>query len=165
MSKKNSFCLFIFFTLSLLLSNCSKGPIVTDIVKGIYDSKEINKKTKSKKIKIVTGDTLDSISKKYEVTKKELIRFNKIKYPYILKPGKFVKIPVPKRYKIKKGDTLYEIAKCSSINILEIKNKNTNINEKKLIVGSVINLPYYSRYNCKLKNQKIASKKCLFDSN
>ena len=64
------------------------------------------------------------------MTKKELIRFNKIKYPYILKPGKFIKIPVSKRYKIKKGDTLYKIAKCSATNVLEIKNKNTNLNEK-----------------------------------
>jgi len=158
MRKKTFFYLFIFFILSQLVSNCSKGPVVTDIVKGIYDSKEINKKTKSKKIKIVTGDTLDSISKKYEVTKKELIRFNKIKYPYIIKPGKFIKIPVPKKYKIKKGDTLYKIAKCSSTNILEIKNKNINIIEKKLIVGSVINLPYYSIDKCKLKNKKIAKK-------
>ena len=148
----------IFCILSLLFNNCSKGPIVTDIVKGIYDSNEINKKTKSKKIKIITGDTLDYFSKKYKVTKKELIRFNKIKYPYILKPGKFIKIPVSKRYKIKKGDTLYKIAKCSSTNVLEIKDKNTNLNEKKLIVGSVINLPYYSIDNCKLKSKKIAKK-------
>ena len=159
MIKKNFFCLLTFFILSLLLSNCSKGPMVTDIVKGIYDGKEINKKTKSKKIKIVTGDTLVSISKKYKVTKKELIRFNKIKYPYILKPGNFIKIPVPKRYKIKKGDTLYKIARCSSTNISEIKNKNININEKKLKVGFVINLPYYSMDKCKLKNKKIAKKK------
>ena len=152
------FCSFIFLILPLLLSNCSKGPIVTDIVKGIYDSNEINKKAKSKKIEIVTGDTLASISKKYKVTKKELIKFNKIKYPYILKPGKLIKIPVAKRYKIKKGDTLYKIARCSSINISDIKNKNTNINEKKLIVGSIINLPYYSLVKCKQKNQKIAKK-------
>ena len=102
MIKKAFFWLTIYFILSLLLSNCSKGPIVTDIVKGVYDSSDINKKTKSKKIKIVTGDTLDSISKKYEVSKKELIRFNKIKYPYILKPGKFIKIPLPKDIKLKK---------------------------------------------------------------
>ena len=159
MIKKTFFYLLTFFILSLLLSNCSKGPMVTDIVKGIYDSKEINKKTKSKKIKIVTGDTLASISKKYIVTKKELIRFNKIKYPYVLKPGSFIKIPVPKRYKIKKGDTLYKIARCSSTNISEIKNKNININEKELIVGFVINLPYYSMDKCKLKNKKIAKKK------
>ena len=150
------FYIFIFFVLSQFLSNCSKGPIVTDIVKGVYDGIEVNKKTKSKKIKIVTGDTLDSISKKYQVTKKELLKFNKIKYPYILKPGKFIKIPASKRYKIKKGDTLYKIAKCNSINILEIKNKNIKIDEKRLIVGSAINLPYYSIDNCKIINQKIA---------
>ena len=158
MKKTTFFYLFIFSIFSLLLSNCSKGPIVTDVIKGIYDSSKIKEETKSKKIKIVTGDTLDSISKKYKVTKKELIKFNKIKYPYILKPGKFIKIPVSKRYKIKKGDTLYKIAKCSSTNVLEIKNKNTNLNEKKLIVGSVINLPYYSIDNCKLKSKKIAKK-------
>ena len=33
-----------------------------------------------------------------------------------------------------------------------------NLNEKKLIVGSVINLPYYSIDNCKLKSKKIAKK-------
>ena len=158
MKKTICFYLFIFSISSLLLSNCSKGPIVTDIVKGVYDSSKIKEETKSKKIKIVTGDSLDSISKKHKVTKKELIRFNKIKYPYILKPGKFIKIPVSKRYKIKKGDTLYKIAKCSSTNVLEIKNKNTNLNEKRLIVGSVINLPYYSIDNCKLKSKKIAKK-------
>ena len=158
MKKTTFFYLFIFSLLPLLLSNCSKGPIVTDVIKGVYDSSKIKEETKSKKIKIVTGDTLDSISKKYKATKKELIRFNKIKYPYILKPGKFIKIPVSKRYKIKKGDTLYKIAKCSSTNVLEIKNKNTNLNEKKLIVGSVINLPYYSIDNCKLKSKKIAKK-------
>ena len=154
MIKKKLFYLFISFFFVVLLNNCSKGPIVTDIVKGIYDSKALNKKTNSKKIKILTGDTINSLSKKYKVTKKELIRFNKIKKPHILKPGKFLKIPAPKRYKIKKGDTLYEIAKCNSINILEIKNKNIKINEKKLIVGAVINLPYYANNNCKYQNKK-----------
>ena len=154
MKKTTFFYLFIFSISSLLLSNCSKGPIVTDIVKGIYDSSKIKEETKSKKIKIVTGDTLDSISKKYKVTKKELIRFNKIKYPYILKPGKFLEIPLPKEYKIKKGDTLFKIAKCNSIYVSSIKSKNKKINEKKLIVGSVLNLPYYAKNRCKFKNKK-----------
>ncbi len=158
MIKKKFFFLFFSFFFIALLNNCSKGPIVTDIVKGIYDTKALNKKTNSKKIKILTGDTINSLSKKYKVTKKELIRFNKLKSPYILKPGKFLEIPVSKRYKIKKGDTLYEIAKCNSINILEIKNKNIKINEKKLIVGAIINLPYYANNNCKPQNKKIIKK-------
>lgn len=159
MRKNKLFLINIVLFFLILLNNCSKGPIVTDIVKGIYDNSEKNINIKSKKIKIFTGDTLKSISKRYGVTAKELIKFNKLKSPYILKPGKFLKIPSPKKYKIKKGDTLYQIAKCNSIYVVEIKNKNKKINEKKLIVGSVINLPYYAGDNCKFKKQKIAKKK------
>ena len=79
MIKNNIFVLFIFFISSLLLSNCSKGPIVTDIVKGIYDSSKIKEETKSKKIKIVTGDTLDSISKKYNVSIEKIMKINNLK--------------------------------------------------------------------------------------
>ena len=67
--RKNLFLyVLIFCILSFFFNNCSKGPIVTDIVKGVYDSSKINKITKSKKIKIVTGDTLVSISKKARCT-------------------------------------------------------------------------------------------------
>ena len=150
------FCLCILLSFSLLLNNCSKGPLVTDIVKGIYDNS--NKKINSKKIKILTGDTINSVSKKYALTKKELIKFNKLKSPYILKPGTLLKIPSPKKYKIKKGDTIYRIAKCNSIQTLEIKNKNIKVNEKKLLIGSIINLPYYAKNNCKSKKKKIVKK-------
>ncbi len=157
--KKNKFFFFyIILTFAVLLNNCSRGPTVTDIVKGIYDSNAKYSKTQSKNIKILTGDTIGSLSKKYKVTKKELIKYNKLKSPYILKPGKFIKIPVPKKYKIKKGDTLYKIAKCNSINITEIKNKNKIINEKKLIVKSILNLPYYAKNKCRFNNKKISRK-------
>ena len=159
MRKKRFLFLYLILIFSMLLNNCSKGPIVTDIVKGVYDNIDKNKKNNSKKIKILTGDTINSISKRYRISKKELIKFNKIKPPYILKPGKFLKIPSPKRYKVRKGDTLYKIAKCNSVNILEIKNKNIKVNEKKLIVGSIINLPYYALNNCKFKNKKTVKNK------
>ena len=75
--RKNLFLyVLIFCILSFFFNNCSKGPIVTDIVKGVYDSSKINKITKSKKIKIVTGDTLVSISKKYKVSKKLILFFS-----------------------------------------------------------------------------------------
>ena len=101
--KKNKFFFFyIILTYVVLLNNCSKGPTVTDIVKGIYDSNAKYSNTKSKSIKILTGDTIGSLSKRYKITKKELIKFNKLKSPYILKPGKFIKIPIPKNTKLRK---------------------------------------------------------------
>ena len=139
-----------------LLSNCTKGPTVTDIVKGIYKKETIKNKYKSIKIKVLTGDTLKSLSKKNQVTVKELIKFNKIKPPYIIKPGKFIKIPVAKKYKIKKGDTLYYIANCHQIKIEEIKAKNSKIVDKKLLVNRYIKLPYYVSNKC--NNQRTRKK-------
>ena len=44
MRKKSSLFLYVIVIFSLFLNNCSKGPIVTDIVRGIYDNTENNKK-------------------------------------------------------------------------------------------------------------------------
>ncbi|MAH89291.1 MAG: hypothetical protein CMJ06_04535 [Pelagibacterales bacterium] len=153
MSNRIIFSLIMFLSVILFFSGCGKYSTVKDIVQGVYDSSEKNKRYKSKNIKILTGDTIHSLSKKYRITVKEIIRFNKIKPPFILKPGKFIKIPASKIYKIKKGDTFYKIAKCNSVYIKDIKEKNINLNEKKLIIGAKIFLPYYAVNNCNFKNQ------------
>ena len=147
------FSVLLILTIFLFFNNCGKGPIVKDIVQGVYNNSDKSKNYKSKKIKILTGDTIYSLSKKYSITLKELIRFNKIKAPYVLKPGKFIKIPNPKIYKIKSGDTLYKIAKCNSIYIKDIKEKNLKLNEKKLIIGTRVSLPYYVLNKCNLSNK------------
>ena len=143
----------------LFINSCSKGPEVKDIVRGIYDKGKQNLNVRSRKIKILTGDTIYTLSDKYQLTNKELIKFNKIKSPYILKPGQFIKIPTPKKYKIKKGDTFYYIAKCHLIDIKDIKIKNSKVNEKKLIIGKIINLPYFASNNCKSRSKKIKTVK------
>ena len=153
MNIRKFFSIFFIFSIFLFFNNCGKGPTVKNIVQGVYDISEKNNNHKSKKIKVLTGDTIYSLSKKYKITVKELIKFNKIKAPYVLKPSKFIKIPKPKTYKIKSGDTLYKIAKCNAIYIKDIKEKNLRLNEKKLIIGARINLPYYVLNKCNLKNQ------------
>ena len=153
MSIKKILSVAFTFISVLFFNNCGTNTTVKDIVKGVYDSSEKTKNYKSKKIKLVTGDTIYSISKKYSVTIKELIRFNKIKAPYVLKPGKFIKIPYPKIYNIKSGDTLYKIAKCNSIYIKDIKEKNLKLNEKKLIIGTKVDLPYYVLNKCNINNK------------
>ena len=52
MRKKNLIFLNIVLFFLILLNSCSKGPIVRDIVKGIYDKSDKNKSINSKKIKI-----------------------------------------------------------------------------------------------------------------
>ena len=118
-------CIIIFFVA------CSGKYYNPKIEKGIFSKKEI-KQYKSKKIKIITGDTLKSVSIKYNISIKEIIRFNKLSPPYVLKPGKSLLLPNYIRYKIKKGDTFIKIAKCSMIELEDLKQRNKNLNEKKI---------------------------------
>ena len=113
-----------------------------------------------KKLTITTGDTLKSISRRFSVSIRELISYNKLKPPYVLKPGKTILIPSAKKYKIKKGDSLYKIANCSNINLEDIKQRNKDIQERKLKIGKVIKLPYFSNINnCKKLPYKISKNK------
>ena len=147
-------CISIF-----LLASCADRFYNPKIERGIFSEKK-DKLYKSRKIKIVTGDTLKSIAKKYNISINEIIRFNKLKSPYILKPGKFILIPKHKRYKIKKGDTLYKIAECSLITLEDLKQRNRNLNEKKLVIGKIINLPYFAdTKNCNRGYKKNNKKK------
>ena len=91
-----------FFTIILfiIISGCSKQINFPKIEEGIFSDREI-KTYRSKKIRITTGDTLISISKKYKVSIQEIIKFNSLKPPYVLKPGKTLSLPKAIKYKIK----------------------------------------------------------------
>ena len=151
-------CIVLIISLFLFVA-CSGKYYNPKVEKGIFSKKEI-KQYKSKKIKIITGDTLKSVSIKYNISIKEIIRFNKLNPPYVLKPGKSILLPNYIRYKIKKGDTFIKIAKCSMIELEDLKQRNKNLNEKKLRVGKIIKLPYFSKpENCKKSVNKNKIKK------
>ena len=154
-----------------VLSSCSQQMQKVEIIRGIFKS-TIAKKT-DESITIIPGDTLVTLSKKYNTTISELIKVNNIKAPYVLKPGKKIIIPKSRVYKIKKNDTVYSIAKCYKISIKEIRDKNKKINEKKMIVGDALLLPYYAKINyCnelsknkkkeRIKNKKNKTNKFIF---
>ena len=103
MRKKKFFFINILLFFLIILNNCTKGPIVTDIVKGIYDNRDRDKSIKSKKIKIFTGDTLKSLSKKYGVTNKELIRFKPNNIAIIDSLWNFKQGPVQSALKFKEN--------------------------------------------------------------
>ena len=153
--------LISYMVLLSILNCCAEIRNISIIEKGIYKSQRETQKymIKVKRITILSGDTLFTISKKYKVTSLEIIKLNKLASPYILKPGKKLKIPSPKRYKIKRGDTLTKIAKCFSVTINDIKHKNDRLIEKKLIINSSLYLPYYSKNKCKQKKIKIKTYK------
>ncbi len=146
--------LFLLFIL-LNMFSCTKQTQRVEITKGIFKSTNENKSSKG--IIIIPGDTLVTLSKKYDTTISELIKANGLKPPYVLRPGKKIIIPKSEIYEIKKNDTFFSIARCFKLSTKDIKDKNKNLDEKKLLVGKKILLPFYAKRNyCK---SKIISKK------
>lgn len=96
--------------------------------------------------KVVSGDTLYSISKKLDTTVDELKKLNNLT-SNSLKLGQILKIPTKvaytgetELYQVKSGDTLYSIAQSYDTNVNTLKAIN-NLKSDKLAVGQLLNVP------------------------
>lgn len=98
---------------------------------------------------VANGDTLYSISEKYDLPVSLLMKVNKIKDPYNLQigtklciPGEKDKIhkpitkPKPMLHIVKPGDTLYLIAKQHNVSLDEIMDNNPEIDPYNLLIGT-----------------------------
>ena len=86
-------------------------------------------KKKAKTYTIKKGDNLQSIAKKYKVSVKDLLRWNKLKNADKIYVGQKLKlsgaaVPKKKTYTVKKGDNLQKIAKKYNTSIANIKKWN-----------------------------------------
>ncbi len=101
---------------------------------------------------IKKGDTLWEIAESFQVSRRELHALNKGIDPKRLRPGSIIYLPpsddfvdlelTPKTpYIIKKGDTLWEIARSFKVSRKELLALNRGIDPKRLRPGSIIYLP------------------------
>jgi N-acetylmuramoyl-L-alanine amidase len=93
---------------------------------------------------VVKGDSLWKISQKFDVTIPQIIELNNLKGE-TLQIGSILKIPVsyvelPNKYIVKKGDTLWSIAKENNISISELKSIN-NLETNLLSIGQELIIP------------------------
>lgn len=96
--------------------------------------------------KVVAGDTLYSIAKKFNMTVNELKELNNLTNS-TLNIGQILKVKAEGEkeedyisYTIKTGDTLYSIAKKYNTSVNEIKNIN-NLVSNNLTIGNILKLP------------------------
>ncbi len=93
--------------------------------------------------KVVSGDTLWGIAKKYNTTVDEIKNLNKLS-SNLLTIGQILKIPNYSSnyitYRVVSGDTLYSIAKKYNTSVSEIKKLN-NLTSDILSIGQVLKIP------------------------
>lgn len=79
------------------------------------------------------GDSLYSISKRYDILVSELKTYNNL-LTNIISIDQILKIPLQNIYVVKKGDSLYSIAKKYNTTVEKLKNKN-KLNSNLLSIG------------------------------
>jgi murein DD-endopeptidase MepM/ murein hydrolase activator NlpD len=166
---KSFFTTLVIFTLLFLTSCSRKTATIVNRSNVVYDknnqfnkekyagkySRESSQEYLSKKqqpladseIEAKTGDTLYSISRKYNLTLRDLIKENNLTPPYNIKSGDRLLIPSPRYHEVKSGDTLYSISRLYNMKVDQL----VEINELKE--------PYAIKLGEKLRINKFNEKK------
>jgi len=107
----------------------------------------------SSRHKVRPGETLGSIARKYGTSSKSIMRLNGIKNPRRLRAGQRIKIPgsgravakarsgssSKKTYRVKRGDSLYQIAKRNEVSLTSLRRLNPGLRNK-IVPGQKIHL-------------------------
>ena len=93
------------------------------------------------RVKVGKGDTVYAISRRYGVTVRSVISVNKLRPPYLLKPGQSLNVPVGTSYTVKRGDTVYGVSRASGIMMNDLVRINALEQPYALRVGQVLKIP------------------------
>ena len=87
------------------------------------------------------GDTLYSLSRKYQVPLRGMIEENNLSAPYALNIGQTLRLPKRRTHIVAKGDTLYGISKKYNVDITSLSRLNGLDEPYTLNVGQALALP------------------------
>jgi len=90
---------------------------------------------------VVAGDTVDSLAKQFGVPVDVLIQANGLTYPYELRPGQQLVVPVSGSYVVAPGDSLYRIAKRHGTTVAALADMNGIAPPYTIRVGQHLILP------------------------
>lgn len=93
------------------------------------------------------GDTLYSLSKRYDIQLRDLIDANNLKPPYTLRVGQILNVPASNYHTIAKGDTLYSVSRRYGIDVQTLAADNGIEPPYTLIVGQRLSLGRKAAYS------------------
>ncbi|GIR26578.1 MAG: membrane protein [Alphaproteobacteria bacterium] len=146
---KNLFVFFFFFVMS-----CES--YLYDDYKIIDYKKRINRDDtfKNNVYNVRKGDNLYSISRKFNASIEELIKFNKIQEPYKIFPNQSIFIPLNQKHKVVKGETLYSISRYYETTVFTLAKYNNIKNVNNIKVGKELIIPKGIKKKEKIKEKK-----------
>lgn len=100
--------------------------VMQTITKTTITGKVVDADGPPKVYTVKSGDNLSAIARKLDTTADQLAKDNKLKEPYLVKPGQELKGPQSKAkaYVVGQGDTLYGIARRFSVTAVQIAEAN-----------------------------------------
>lgn len=131
--------LFVILVLALMTSACSFNSGRVRLLNYDLGTELFGNVPNS--ISVAKGDTLYSISKRYNVPLRDLITTNNLTPPYTLKIGQVIRIPGAKYHTVAKGDTLYNISKRYDVDMATLSNLNNLDAPYTLSLGQRLLLP------------------------
>ncbi len=160
-NQNTSLKISLFLLALLVFSGCSnkKAAVVDNgkIYYGKYNSynkdkyRNVVKKTsaptistisaaRNHQIEVLEGETIYTVSKKYQVPLRDLIKQNELNPPYKLKAGDKLTIPAPTYHQVVAGDTLYSVARLYKMNIDTLIELNDLKSPYHLIAGQKLRI-------------------------
>lgn len=92
-------------------------------------------------VTVSKGDTLYSISRRYNVPIRDLIEANGLTPPYTLAIGRVLRMPGARYHTVAKGDTLYSISKKYDVDLRSLSRVNKLSEPYTLSIGQKLVLP------------------------
>ena len=112
-----------------------------DIIYGKYRIIKNDFKKNTNFYEVKSGDNIYSISRKKNISVREIIEANHIEAPYRIYPKQKLFLPVSKIHKVKKGETLYSISRKYNTDIYQISLRNKILDVNEIIIGQKLLIP------------------------
>lgn len=90
---------------------------------------------------IQKGDTLYSLSKRYQVPISEVIQTNSLRPPYTIKVGQRLVIPKPRVHVVGKGDTIYSLSRAYRVDMSQLTKINGINKPYAIYPGQTLKIP------------------------